>query len=37
MRYVIAAIILMAIISGCSDLYNADGGWSEKQTEERQV
>jgi hypothetical protein len=28
MRYLIAAIILMAIVTGCSGLYDADGGWN---------
>jgi hypothetical protein len=31
MKYVIVAIILMAIVSGCSSLYDADGGWYAQQ------
>jgi hypothetical protein len=31
MRYLIAAIVLVAIMAGCSSLYDADGGWYAQQ------
>jgi len=37
MKYLITAIIIMAIMSGCSSLYDADGGWAENQKQERQA
>ena len=34
MRYLIAALIIMATMSGCSSMYDADGGWTENQTQQ---
>lgn len=32
---VLMTIAVVPMLTGCSGLYDADGGWSEKQTEER--